>query len=130
MVGAGPLQEATCDVRGDDEESTLGERRGDTCPGASARGRLPGTRAGDRPAQGKARAPHVPLPPPRADRSPRGVHTHAWGPDASAGVALSGGSDLQLPNFRGHAWASMGKSSSCMGHSAEMVRLQGRGEDR
>lgn len=64
-------------MRGDDEESTLGERRGDTCPGASARGRLPGTRAGDRPAQGKARAPHVALPPPRADRSPRGVHAHA-----------------------------------------------------
>lgn len=30
---------------------------------------------------------------------------------------------LQLPNFRGHAWASMGKSSRCMGHSALTVSL-------
>lgn len=33
---------------------------------------------------------------------------------------------LQLPNFNGQAWASMGKSSSCMGHSADMVNLTGR----
>lgn len=32
--------------------------------------------------------------------------------------------NLQLPNLRGQAWASMGKSSSCMGHSAEMVSLK------
>lgn len=31
--------------------------------------------------------------------------------------------NLQLPNFNGQACASMGKSSSCMGHSAEMVNL-------
>lgn len=30
---------------------------------------------------------------------------------------------LQLPNFRGHAWASIGKSSRCMGHSALTVSL-------
>ena len=30
----------------------------------------------------------------------------------------------QLPNFKGHAWASIGKSSSCMGHSAAMVNLE------
>lgn len=33
--------------------------------------------------------------------------------------------DLQLPNFRGHACASIGKSSRCMGHSAWMVNLGG-----
>lgn len=33
--------------------------------------------------------------------------------------------NLQLPNFNGQACASMGKSSSCMGHSAEMVNLWG-----
>lgn len=32
--------------------------------------------------------------------------------------------NLQLPNFRGQACASIGKSSSCMGHSAEMVKLK------
>lgn len=31
---------------------------------------------------------------------------------------------LQLPNFRGHEWASMGKSSRCMGHSALTVSLE------
>ena len=31
---------------------------------------------------------------------------------------------LQLPNFRGQAWASIGKSSSCIGHSAAMVNLE------
>lgn len=38
--------------------------------------------------------------------------------------------DLQLPNFRGQACASIGKSSRCMGHSAWMVNLReadGRG---
>lgn len=33
--------------------------------------------------------------------------------------------DLQLPNFRGQACASIGKSSRCMGHSAWMVNLRG-----
>ncbi len=33
-------------------------------------------------------------------------------------------SDLQLPNFRGQACASIGKSSRCMGHSAWMVNLR------
>lgn len=31
---------------------------------------------------------------------------------------------LQLPNFRGQAWASIGKSSRCMGHSALTVSLE------
>lgn len=31
---------------------------------------------------------------------------------------------LQLPNFRGHEWASMGKSSRCIGHSALTVSLE------
>jgi hypothetical protein len=30
----------------------------------------------------------------------------------------------QLPNFSGQAWASIGKSSSCIGHSAAMVNLE------
>lgn len=30
----------------------------------------------------------------------------------------------QLPNLRGQAWASIGKSSSCMGHSADIVSLK------
>ena len=34
--------------------------------------------------------------------------------------------NLQLPNFRGQAWASIGKSSSCIGHSAEMVKLKNK----
>lgn len=33
-------------------------------------------------------------------------------------------SHLQLPNLSGQAWASMGKSSRCMGHSALTVSLQ------
>lgn len=33
-------------------------------------------------------------------------------------------SHLQLPNFNGHAWASIGKSSRCMGHSALTVSLE------
>lgn len=37
---------------------------------------------------------------------------------------------LQLPNLRGQAWASMGKSSSCMGHSAEIVSLKEEAEDQ
>lgn len=32
--------------------------------------------------------------------------------------------DLQLPNLRGQACESMGKSSRCMGHSAWMVNLR------
>lgn len=36
--------------------------------------------------------------------------------------------DLQLPNFRGQACVSMGKSSKCMGHSAWMVSLVREGE--
>lgn len=32
--------------------------------------------------------------------------------------------DLQLPNLRGQAWESMGKSSRCIGHSAWMVNLR------
>lgn len=35
-----------------------------------------------------------------------------------------GENHLQLPNLRGQAWASMGKSSSCIGHSADMVSLE------
>lgn len=35
---------------------------------------------------------------------------------------------LQLPNFRGQACTSMGKSSRCMGHSAWMVSLQDRAQ--
>lgn len=31
---------------------------------------------------------------------------------------------LQLPNFSGQAWASIGKSSRCMGHSALTVSLE------
>lgn len=31
---------------------------------------------------------------------------------------------LQLPNFSGQAWASIGKSSRCMGHSARTVSLE------
>lgn len=38
-------------------------------------------------------------------------------------MCVSGG-HLQLPNFRGQAWASMGKSSRCMGHSARTVSLE------
>lgn len=30
----------------------------------------------------------------------------------------------QLPNLSGQAWASIGKSSSCMGHSADIVSLK------
>lgn len=38
--------------------------------------------------------------------------------------------DLQLPNFKGQACASIGKSSRCMGHSAWMVNLgESEGED-
>lgn len=36
------------------------------------------------------------------------------------------GEHLQLPNFSGQAWASMGKSSRCIGHSAWIVNLCGQ----
>lgn len=35
---------------------------------------------------------------------------------------------LQLPNLRGHAWASIGKSSKCIGHSALTVSLRHKRE--
>lgn len=41
-----------------------------------------------------------------------------------------GGKHSQLPNFSGQAWASMGKSSRCMGHSALTVSLGRREEVR
>ena len=41
-------------------------------------------------------------------------------------MVLTCENNLQLPNFRGQAWASIGKSSSCIGHSAEMVKLKNK----
>ena len=41
-------------------------------------------------------------------------------------MVLTFENNLQLPNFRGQAWASIGKSSSCIGHSAEMVKLKNK----
>lgn len=52
-----------------------------------------------------------------------------WSWPQSTPTALRCKSNLQLPNFRGQAWASMGKSSSCMGHSAEIVRLERKKRD-
>lgn len=65
--------------------------------------------------------------------SPRAVTDWAcsecmWSWPQSTPTALRCKSNLQLPNFRGQAWASMGKSSSCMGHSAEIVRLERKKE--
>jgi hypothetical protein len=36
---------------------------------------------------------------------------------------------IQLPNFRGQACTSMGKSSKCIGHSACIVNLKQRTEN-
>ena len=44
--------------------------------------------------------------------------------DGGGNPALLVKLDSQLPNFRGQAWPSMGKSTSFMGHCAMMVNLE------